>query len=117
MSDRAVEGAATVGERDLFADGPVVVFTWRNEAGWPVEYVSPNVDRVFGYSAAELYDSDPPYAELVHPSDLDRVIGEVRENSDAGADRFHHEPYRIVTKDGTYAGCSITRRSSVTTAR
>jgi PAS domain S-box-containing protein len=100
MSDRTVEGTATVGERDLFADGPVVVFTWRNEAGWPVEYVSPNVERIFGYSAAELYDGELPYAELVHSDDLDRVIDEVRENSDAGADRFHHEPYRIVTKDG-----------------
>ncbi|MFO7926133.1 MAG: bacterio-opsin activator domain-containing protein [Halobacteriota archaeon] len=100
MTDRSVEGVGTVPERKLFVDGPVVVFRWRNEAGWPVEYVSPNVERLFGYSAAELYDGDPPYAELVHDDDLDRVIREVRESGDAGAERFHHEPYRLVTRDG-----------------
>ena len=83
-----------------FTDGPVVVFTWRDETGWPVEYVSPNVERLFGYSPDELYAADPPYAELVHDDDLERVIREVEQNSDRATERFHHEPYRVVTKGG-----------------
>ena len=85
---------------ERFADGPVVVFTWRNDPGWPVEYVSPNVERLFGYSPSELYDGDLRYAELVHDGDLGRVAEEVEANSDATTERFRHEPYRIVTKSG-----------------
>ena len=88
------------GELDRFADGPVVVFTWRNDPGWPVEHVSPNVERLFGYSPSELYDGDPRYAELVHDDDLDRVAQEVEANSDASIERFRHKPYRMVTKSG-----------------
>ncbi len=84
----------------LFAEGPVAVFAWRNEPGWPVEYVSPNVERLFGYTPAELYAENPPYAELVHDDDVGRVLQEVRRNSDGTAERFHHEPYRIRTKTG-----------------
>ncbi len=90
----------SVGSEGLFSDGPVVVFTWRNEPGWPVEYVSPNIERLFGYSPEELYETDPSYAEIVHEGDLERVIEEVKTNSDGTTERFHHEPYRIVTRDG-----------------
>lgn len=99
MTEQRGETAAR-GERELFAEGPVAVFTWRNEPGWPVEYVSPSVEHLFGYSPAELCGADPPYAELVHDDDLDRVIREVKENSEGTTERFHHEPYRMVTKDG-----------------
>jgi PAS domain S-box-containing protein len=89
-----------VGDGEPFIDGPVVVFNWRNEDCWPVEYVSPNVERLLGYSPAELYDADPPYAELIHDGDLQRVMREVERNSDGTTERFHHEPYRMVTKGG-----------------
>ena len=84
----------------LFAAGPVAVFAWRNEPGWPVEYVSSNVERLFGYSPAELYAENPPYVELVHDDDVGRVLHEVKRNSDETTKRFHHKPYRIRTKDG-----------------
>jgi PAS domain S-box-containing protein len=100
MTERPAELATPMGDGEPFTDGPVVVFIWRNESGWPVEYVSPNVERLFGYTPAELYDADPPYAELVHDDDLWRVIEEVERHSDPTTDRFHHEPYRMVTKGG-----------------
>ena len=87
-------------ERELFADGPVIIFRWRNEPGWPVNYVSPNVEQLFGYSPAELCNANPPYAELVHDDDLDQVGREVKTNSDETTERFHHKPYRMVTRDG-----------------
>jgi len=100
MSDGR-DGEASSSDRfGRFVDGPVVVFTWRNEPGWPVEYVSPNVERLFGYSPADLYDGDPTYAELIHDEDLDRVAEEVEASSDATTERFEHEPYRIVAKSG-----------------
>ena len=100
MSNRADGDTLGKGGAELFAEGPVAVFAWRNEPGWPVEYVSPNVERLFGYSPAELYAEDPPYAELVHDDDVGRVLQEVKRNGDETTERFHHEPYRIRTKTG-----------------
>jgi len=95
-----IDEHASGDEKRRFADGPVVVFTWRNEPGWPVEYVSPSVERILGYPPEELVDGNPPYAELVHDDDIDRVLREVKEHSDATTERFHHEPYRMVTREG-----------------
>ena len=87
-------------ERDMFAEGPAVMFKWDNDEGWPVEYVSENVEDIFGYTPKQLISGEVPYADIVHDDDLSRVADEVAEASESGADRFTHEPYRIVTSDG-----------------
>ncbi|MFC6758055.1 MULTISPECIES: PAS domain S-box protein [Haloarcula] len=87
-------------ERDMFAQGPAVVFKWRNDDGWPVEYVSGNVADTFGYTAEELESGAVPYADLIHDDDLDRIAEEVGVQSDGTVDRFTHEPYRMVTRSG-----------------
>jgi PAS domain S-box-containing protein len=87
-------------EHDMFAQGPAVVFRWRNEEGWPVEYVSENVADLLGYTPDQLTSGEIPYANLVHEDDIERVAREVAENSDGTTDRFTHEPYRLVTADG-----------------
>jgi PAS domain S-box-containing protein len=78
-------------------NSPVVLFRWRAEPGWPVVYVSENV-RQFGYTLEEILAGKIPFAEMVHPDDLERVAQEVREYTAKGISRFHQE-YRIVTKD------------------
>ena len=80
---------------------PAVALLWKNETGWPVEFVSDNVQEVFGYSVEEFKSGKVAYAEIVHPDDLERVSGEVATFSEE-KDRieFTHIPYRIVTKDG-----------------
>jgi len=89
-------------ERDMFAQGPTVVFRWEPDpdAGWPVEYVSENVENVLGYTPAELESGDVPYTNLLLDEELDRIAREVEANSDESTERFSHEPYRIKTKDG-----------------
>jgi PAS domain S-box-containing protein len=81
-------------ERDMFADGPVVVFRWDpdEEAGWPVEYVSRNVEDVFGYSPENLESGEVPYVDLLFDEELDRIAREVEENSDGSTERFSHDP-------------------------
>jgi len=100
MTERIDANASGSEEFDLFAEGPVVVFVWHNESGWPVERVSENVDRLFGYSPTELCGGEPAYIDLVHEADRERVIREVKDHSDGTAERFHHEPYRVVRKNG-----------------
>ncbi|QLK25749.1 PAS domain S-box protein [Natrinema zhouii] len=87
-------------ERDMFAQGPAVVFRWANEDGWPVEYVSANVEDVFGYAPAELESGSLSYAELLLEDERDRIAREVAANSDGTTQRFTHDPYRVRTSDG-----------------
>jgi len=78
-----------------------VAFLWRNAEGWPVEFVSENVKKLFGYTAEEFTMGKISYATTVHPEDLERVAEEVKTFSgEEGRKDFRHEPYRIVTKDG-----------------
>jgi PAS domain S-box-containing protein len=87
-------------ERDMFAQGPAVVFKWQNDDGWPVEYVSENVAETFGYTPEQLQSGDVPYTELIHDDDIGRIEQEVERNSDQTTDRFSHDPYRMVTSSG-----------------
>lgn len=87
-------------ERLLFSVGPVVVFRWRNTEGWPVEYVSPNVADLTGFSAAEYLSSAQIYAAHIPKEDLPRVMNEVQTFSASGVDWFVHEPYRLLRRDG-----------------
>lgn len=78
-----------------------VAFTWKNAEGWPVEFVSENVEKLFGYNAKDFTSGKVSYASCIHPDDLKRVSQEVEKYS-SQKDRieFIHEPYRIITKDG-----------------
>ena len=92
-------------ERDLFVSGPVIVFKWRNQDGWPVEYVSSNVKERLGFAGQDLLEQKVDFADLVHPDDLERVLAEVQvggEGVQSGNSFFIHEPYRIRTCNGDY---------------
>ncbi len=86
-------------ERRMFIGGPVVVFRWRNAAGWPVEYVSPNLHAEFGWEPGDLLSGTIPYSQLVHADDLARVAREVAQHVAAGADSFERV-YRFMHVDG-----------------
>ncbi|WP_428268105.1 PAS domain-containing protein [Haliangium sp.] len=86
-------------QNDLFAQGPVVLFLWKNAPGWPVEFVSDNVLDQFGYSAVGLQAGEPPFSQLVHPDDLERVAGEVAQYTAEGRTWFEQD-YRIVKPNG-----------------
>ena len=88
-------------DMSIFNQGPVVIFHWRNKEHWPVEFVTPNAVLVFGYSAADFFEGRIQYAAIIHPDDLERVAAEVTHFSETAAERFQHEDYRIVAKDGT----------------
>lgn len=81
--------------------GPAVAFLSRNDEGWPVEFVSANVQELSGYMVEEFTSGEVTYAQVIHPEDLSRVAGEMRSFiQEQGGANFAHEPYRIVTGDG-----------------
>ncbi len=94
---KAVEDALQR-ERELFVGGPVTVFKWVAAAGWPVEYVSPNVAQ-FGYHPEAFMSGQIAYPDIIYPEDLQRVADEVSAYTDAGVASFEQE-YRIVMSGG-----------------
>lgn len=77
-----------------------VAFLWQNREGWPVEFVSDNVQRLFGYSDKDFISGDISYVAVIHPEDLQRVADEVAFFSAQKESLFfEHEPYRIITKN------------------
>ncbi|MFN3976762.1 MAG: diguanylate cyclase [Aquificaceae bacterium] len=87
---------------NLFFEGPVVFFHWRKEEGWPVEFVSPNVEKLLGYTADDFISGRVSYAELVHPDDIERVAQEVQYHTENKSPSWTHEDYRLKRKDGRY---------------
>ena len=81
--------------------GNTVAFTWKNAEGWPVEFVSDNVEKLFGYAAEDFTSGRVPYTSCIHPDDLKRVAQEVEEfSNEKDKTEFTHEPYRIITNSG-----------------
>jgi len=78
-----------------------VLFKWKNEPTWPVEWVSPNVVELFGHSAAQFISGEVSYAGCIHAEDAALVGSEVEEAVRSGVEAFEHEPYRIHHVDGS----------------
>ncbi|MCD4806419.1 MAG: GAF domain-containing protein [Methanococcoides sp.] len=77
---------------------PVVVFIWKNEPNWPVEFVSDNILQ-FGYTANELISGQILYSDIIHPDDLEYVRSSFRTKPEE-TDKGFTVDYRIVTKFG-----------------
>lgn len=92
--------AALQRERQLFVGGPVIVFQWKMTEGWPIEYVSPNIQQ-FGYLPQDLLNGAFSYADLIHPEDLERVGAEVHAFLTLGRETFERE-YRLRGADGQF---------------
>ncbi len=85
----------------ILNESQVVVFRWRNEPTWPVEYVTENVQTIFGYSAKEFMTGKILYSDIISKKDIEQVSNEVKENSDnKSVLKFVHKNYRIKTKSG-----------------
>ncbi len=77
------------------------VFIWKKEEHWPVEYVSGNVEKIFGYSSEDFLKGTISYIEVIHSEDMERVSKEVEEASkNRKVEEFIHEPYRIINRNG-----------------
>ena len=84
--------------KTVIENSPVIIFTWKAEEGWPVEYVSENVS-VLGYSPQEMTAPGWLYSSIVHPDDLPRIEGETRRHIEDRKTSFEYE-YRIILKNG-----------------
>lgn len=102
-------------QQQLFQSGPIIIFKWRAEEGWPVEYVSQNIREIFGYKPQDLLSGKVPFVLLIHPDDQSRIAEEVKMYSQSGRESFDQE-YRLIDAQGTirqvYDKTNIIRSSS-----
>lgn len=99
-TQRAKYEAALKAATEVVEASPTVLFRFLPEPGWPVAYVSENVDR-WGYRAADLLDAAFRFGDLVHPDDRDRLAQELAAFHADGRDEYAQE-YRIRIADGSY---------------
>lgn len=91
----------TVAQESSTRQGPVVVFEWLAEEGWPVEYVSENVEDVLGYDAELFSSGEMVYEDVIHPDDRERMRRECAANVASGKKHGVLYHYRAVGADGT----------------
>ncbi len=84
--------------RSLTSHLPVVTYVRAADADGAPTFVSPQVDRLLGYTAEEWLADPGLFARLVHPDDRDRVVERLsaaRERTPTGV-----LEYRLVSRDG-----------------
>lgn len=86
-------------ERNIFISGPVCIFKWSMSEGLPVQYASPNVQEVLGYSFEEFIENQVSFYDIIHPEDLKRIKPKFEEHIHSGSSGIEQE-YRITRKDG-----------------
>ncbi len=86
----------------LLSGGPVVFFQWKRAEDFPVEFVSPNVSELLGYTVEDFISGRIKYADLIHPEDLERVAQEVKYHTEKKSPFWIHQDYRLRRKDGEY---------------
>ena len=83
----------------LFDKGDSVLFKWKNNEHWDIEYVSNSVEKLLAYSITDFTSEKIKYISCIHQDDKATLIEEVKDAENENKDFFTHKPYRIITKD------------------
>lgn len=103
ITERVQAKQALMTANNIINRSPAAAFLWKNEEGWPVEFVSENVENLLGYSVYELTEGTLLYSDIIHSDDITRVNEEVDSAGRKKNQRIiEHEPYRIITKNGGF---------------
>jgi diguanylate cyclase (GGDEF)-like protein len=84
----------------LIESGPVVVFEWSGADGWPIIFVSSNVEKVLGINYKKLQDSAVNFSDFIHPDDISYVLKEFNEYVASQTTSFSQE-YRLLRDDSS----------------
>jgi PAS domain S-box-containing protein len=86
--------------RRVLENSPAVLFRWEKAEGWPVSFVTENVNQ-FGYTSELFLLERINYASIIHPDDRERIRRSVENAVRLSKDHFQQE-YRIVTRKGAH---------------
>ncbi|QYZ65719.1 MAG: hypothetical protein OI74_02090 [Gammaproteobacteria bacterium (ex Lamellibrachia satsuma)] len=87
-------------ERDLFMGGPTTIIRWRYAFGWPVDYISTNVESLLGYPAARFFSGELTLSSIIAPDFLQQVADETEQTRSLSSSWFERTPYQVVTASG-----------------
>jgi len=113
--DAGASGAATAGPepspttgeadrafRELVEQMPGVVYRTRDRLHGKVDYVSPRIETLLGYTPEAWCGTPGLWAACVHPADLETVLGEGDASSGplGGGTSIDDAEYRMLARDG-----------------
>jgi len=85
--------------RSILERGPTVVYRCQEYWDYGVDYISPNVTELLGWSPQQFIEAPLFRQENIHPDDLQKVLSQIPSLFETG--RQIHE-YRLKKKDGSY---------------
>lgn len=72
------------------------LFIWEDAPGWPVRFVSDNIQDLLGYKKTRLESHEVQYRDLINQDDLPRVMEEVNSLlSKKSGSSLTHQDYRV----------------------
>ncbi|MET0068800.1 MAG: diguanylate cyclase, partial [Candidatus Thiodiazotropha sp.] len=86
-------------EHDLFLSGPSIIAKLRNELGWPVEFISANVQELLGYEPETFTNGSLSFSNIIDPGHLQHYFSENVQAEQDRAINFKRSPYKIVDRD------------------
>ncbi len=99
--------------RTILEQLPLVVYVDALDERSTSVYVSPQIERLLGYTAGEWQGDPDLYVRSLHPDDRDRVLADI-EIRNRGEVATHSDDYRLLARDGSIVGSAMTRWSSWT---
>jgi len=84
--------------RTLVEQLPLVTYTAAGDASGRVDFISPQIHKLLGYTQSEWLASPGLWAERIHPDDRARVLAQWQRSRDTG-EPFQAE-YRLLARDG-----------------
>lgn len=88
-------------ERALFISGPTVVITWSISPKQKINYISPNIELMLGYTEQQFLRSELDFISLIHPDDTEQYFKEVDANIKNNCMVFEQE-FRLLNATGEY---------------
>ena len=98
MNSRKIIEKQLYREREIFVNGPVVVFRCSASKKGTVEYVSKNI-RQYGYSADDFAKNKMKYSDFIHPDYKGKIISEIVKRSREGVNELE-QTFLVNKKDG-----------------
>ncbi|MGB5764946.1 MAG: PAS domain-containing protein [Sedimenticolaceae bacterium] len=84
----------------IAANFPGFIYQYRQrpDGSSHLEYVSGNLERVYGVTSAAVADDAAPIFDAIHPDDIERVLASIASSAKALAE--WHQEYRVVHPSG-----------------
>lgn len=101
IKDRKKAEQVLSDERALFIAGPTVVLTWTVNPEPKINYISPNIELMLGYTEKQFTRSEIAFIDLIHPADAQQYLQVIKTYSNNYSHYFEQE-FRLIDATGEY---------------